>query len=623
MEHRHIAVGPGVLMALALLTACTKSSHPSSPTSQQASPSQAAPDAVSGNPERDAYFGDLHLHTNYSLDAAVMSLADPDDAYRYAQGEPLKRAEGVMIQLKRPLDFLAITDHSEYMGVYQTLQNKKSPLYESDLAEALRSPDIDVKTKAYYSVVADISAAKPRSELSDPSMQQNVWKLYPELATRHYKPGKFTTFVAFEWTSMPGDCNLHRNVIFGSLKVPSIPFSSFDSQRPEDLWTYIENARKAGSDVVAITHNGNISCGKMFALTDSDGRPIDAAYAARRASNEIATEIIQGKGASETHPSIAMNDEFAAFEAFTVQLNKMQPLTGAALGAKTSYVREALKNGLMIEEKVGKNPYRIGIVAGSDSHVGATQPAENNFTGFHGDADASPEMRIVKPENLYSYMVGSGGLTGIWAPQNTREALFAGLKRQETFGTSGVRIRPRFFGGWTFPQNMTAASGWITTAYRDGVPMGGTLPPRAEKSAPTFAVSALKDPDSANLDRIQVVKGWTKDGETFDRIYDIALSGGRTADTKTGKVPPVGNTVDVATATYSNSIGAPELSAVWTDPDFDPAARAFYYVRVLEIPTPRWSTYDAAKLKIAPRKDVEATIQERAWTSPIWYGPDR
>lgn len=581
----------------------------------------AATSEISRNPDKNAYFGDLHLHTRNSLDAAAMSLAGPDEAYQYALGKPLKRSEGLMIQLKRPLDFLAVTDHAEYLGVFQELMNPQSPLFKTQLSSDFRNPDVAINTKAYYSVVADISAGKKRDELSDPTLAKGAWKIYPELAARYYKPGVFTTFLAFEWTSMPGDCNLHRNVIFATLDAPEVPFSAFDSQRPEDLWTYLETARKAGQDSVAISHNGNISCGRMFALTDSDGKPIDRNYAQRRVANEVATEIIQGKGASETHPSVAMNDEFAAFEAATVQLNVMKPLTGKALAANTSYVREALKNGLMLGDTIGINPYKIGIVAGSDSHVGATQPDEDRFTGFHGDADNTAERRIVTPENLYAYMVGSGGLTGVWAPENTREALFAGIRQQETFGTSGVRIKPRFFGGWSFDSELVKSHGWVTKAYRDGVPMGGTLPANQGDGAPTFAVAATKDPDGANLDRIQIVKGWTKDGKTHDRIYDVALSGDRKVDPRTGKTPPVGNTVDIKSATYTNTIGAAELAAVWTDPDFDPSVRAFYYVRVLEIPTPRWSTYDAAKLKIEPRKDVETIIQERAWTSPIWYEP--
>lgn len=475
--------------------------------------------------------------------------------------------------------------------------------------------------KTYSALLGDFAKSKGRPELINESAMKSVWQTYSVEAAKHYEPGKFTTFIAFEWTSMPDNWNLHRNVIFGSTVVPDQVFSIFDSDKPEDLWTYLENARKTGSDVIAISHNGNISGGRMFALTDSYGKPFDAAYATRRKTNELAHEIIQAKGASETHPSIARNDEFAGFEAATIQLGTFAHLTGKALGAKTSYVREAFKNGLLLEEKLGVNPFKFGLVAGSDSHAGGSQPEENNWKGIHGDTDNTPEARIVKPETPYSYQAGSGGLTGIWAEENTRESLFAALKRNEAFGTSGVRLRPRFFGGWNFTPDLLKDKNWVKTAYREGVPMGSDLPKAPAGKAPTLVVAALKDPPGANLDRIQVIKGWTKGGQTFDRIYDVALSDGRKVDPATGKAPPVGNTVDIKTATYTNSIGAPELSVVWTDPDFDPAVRAFYYIRVLEIPTPRWSTYDAAKLGIKPRKDVEATIQERAWTSPIWYTP--
>jgi hypothetical protein len=415
---------------------------------------------------------------------------------------------------------------------------------------------------------------------------------------------------------------MHRNVIFGNTTVPEVPFSAFDSDKPEDLWTYLEKARAAGSDVIAISHNGNLSGGLMFAETDSYGKPLDAAYARRRRVNEVSHEIIQGKGQSEVHASIAPNDEFAGFENATFRLGDFTLLTGETLDARHSYVREAYKTGLRIADKVGENPYQFGLVAGSDSHVGGGSPEEDNWKGVHGTFDATPEARIVKPEMPYAYAAGSGGLTGIWAEQNTRESLFAALKRNETLGTSGVRLRPRFFAGWSFSADTVRNPEWLKAAYRDGVPMGGELskaPNRAK--APTFIVAAAKDPAGANLDRIQIIKGWSKNGQTFDKIYDVALSDGRKVDPATGKAPPVGNTVDIKAATYSNSIGAAELMAVWTDPEFDPTVRAFYYVRVLEIPTPRWSTYDAVKLGIAPRKDVETTIQERAWTSPIWYKP--
>jgi hypothetical protein len=611
--------------AVVLTLAACQAERPTVPT-QPAASAERAPAAA--NPERNAYFGDLHLHTGNSMDAALISLSTPDDAYRYAKGEAISmtttargaKDDGQTTRISRPLDFLAVTDHAEYLGLYQELQRQGGPLYDSETAKAFRGNDYGSKRKAYAGVIDDIVRAKARPEFVNDATMKSVWSVYADEAAKHYQPGKFTTFIGFEWTSMPGNWNLHRNVIFGSTVVPDRVFSAFDSEKPEDLWTYLENARKNGSDVVSISHNGNLSGGRMFALTDSYGKPIDADYARRRVANEIAHEIIQVKGASETHPSIAPNDEFAAFESAAFQLGTFKPLVGEELGARTSFLREAYKNGLLLQEKLGVNPFKFGIVASSDSHNGTSQPDEFNFKGVHGIADSTPEARIVKPVEALAYSVGSGGLAGIWAPENTRESLFAALKRNETFGTSGVRIRPRFFGGWNYSPAMLQSKGWLTTAYRDGVPMGGTLP-AAQGNAPIFVVSALKDPDGAQLDRIQIIKGWTRDGQAMDKIYDVALSGGRKTDPATGKAPPVGNTVDSKSASYTNTIGAAELSAVWTDPDFDASVPAFYYVRVLEIPTPRWSTYDAAKLGIAPRKDVEVTIQERAWTSPIWYTP--
>ena len=558
-----------------------------------------------------AYFGDLHVHTGYSLDAAGMTLATPDDAYRHAQGEAIARAGGGTLQLRQPLDFLAVTDHAEYLGLYLELQREGGKLHDRPLSEALQSGDAQVRRRAFLDAVARIQSG----QLDDAEVERSIWRSYCDAAARHDRPGTFTAFIGFEWSSMPGNWNLHRNVIFGGAKVPERPFSALDSERPEDLWTYLENARRAGSEVLAIAHNGNLSGGRMFALSDSDGKAIDAAYAARRRANEIAHEIVQVKGQSETHPSIALDDEFAGFESAAIQLGTRKELTGDELAARFSYVREAYKNGLVLQGALGANPFRFGLVAGSDSHVGATLPEESAIPGVQGEGDGTPGART-------GYRGGSGGLTGIWAQENTRASLFAALGRNETFGTSGVRLRPRFFGGWAFAPDLFEREGWLATAYAEGVPMGGDLGAPAGK-APTFAVAALKDPAGANLDRIQIVKCWAAGGQAFERIHDVALAGGRRVDPATGRAPPVGNTVDLAKATYTDTIGAAELEALWTDPDFDPRAPACYYARVLEIPTPRWSTIDAAAHGLAPRPDVEATIQERAWTSPIWYTPPR
>jgi hypothetical protein len=396
-----------------------------------------------------------------------------------------------------------------------------------------------------------------------------------------------------------------------------MPLAAFTAQRPEDLWEYIDKARAAGSDVITIPHNSNISNGLMFSTKDSDGKPFTREYAERRASMEPLVEIIQLKGNSETTPALAPNDEFAGFEQYMFQLGSGKVLPQA----RTSFVREALKSGLELEASLGANPFKYGLVASSDSHDGTAVPEEGHFNGGHGATDKDAHARLQeKSPSMDKTKLSASGLTGVWAEENTRESIFAALKRKETFATSGTFIKTRFFGGWGYSPAMMQVSDWVRTAYSGGVAMGSDLPERpAEATAPTFAVSALKDPKAANLDRIQIVKGWldTK-GKAHEKVFDVALADDRKPDAD-GKVPPVGNTVDLKTATYTNAIGDPELSIVWSDPEFDPSQPAFYYARVLEIPTPRWTTYDAVSLGIEPPEP--ATIQERAWTSPIWYAP--
>ena len=418
--------------------------------------------------------------------------------------------------------------------------------------------------------------------------------------------------------------NLHRNVFFRDDTGPVVPFSAFDSVRPEDLWTYIETQRNMGHASFAIPHNGNLSNGLMFAPRNSQGLPIDAGYAARRAKNEPLTEIIQVKGQSDTHPALSPNDEFAGFEKQYGNLIGTSPPVLSRINY--GYVREALINGVGYQEYLGVNPFKYGIVAGADAHTSFSDNEEFNYTGSHGVVDCTAEKRLSGAKQTAGEAAvnfGTPGATGVWAPENTRAAIFDGMQRKEVFGTSGPLIRLRFFGGWDYAQDLTADKAFVKKAYADGVPMGGDLKALpAGAKAPTFAVWALKDPDSGNLDRVQIIKGWYQNGYPQEKIYDVALSDGRKPDAKTGKIAPVGNTVDLKTATYNNSIGDNELSTVWTDPDFDPALHAVYYVRVLEIPTPRWSTYDAVALGVPPPEGVASSIQERAWSSPIWYTPD-
>jgi len=401
-----------------------------------------------------------------------------------------------------------------------------------------------------------------------------------------------------------------------------VPFSAFDSDRPEDLWTYIEAQRSMGHQSFAIPHNGNLSNGLMFAPRTSEGQPIGARYAERRARNEPLTEIIQVKGQSDTHPGLSPNDEFAGFEKQYGNLIGTNPPVRSRLNY--GFVREALINGVGYQEYLGVNPFKYGIVSGADAHTAFSDNEEFNYTGSHGNVDSSAKKRLSGAKQTAGEAAvnfGTPGATGVWAPENTRAAIFDAMQRKETFGTSGPLIRLRFFGGWDYSKDLVKDKDFVKKAYKGGVPMGGDLPKMSSK-APTFAVWALKDPESGNLDRVQIVKGWYQNGYPQEKIYDVALSDNRKPDPKTGKVPPVGNTVNIKEATYTNDIGDSQLSAVWTDPDFKPEQHAVYYVRVLEIPTPRWSTYDAKALGIDPPAGVAATIQERAWASPIWYTPD-
>jgi hypothetical protein len=577
------------------------------------------------NPLNNVYFGEQHLHSEMSPDAYAMGVRQKmEDAYRYGMGEEITLSTtGEKIRKATPYDFVALTDHAEYLGVFPELGDPKSPLAKNPLAKLINSPNTDDQNKAASEVIASITSGTPEGtfkEFVSSKMIRSNWKRHVDTANKYNKPGEFTTLIAFEWTSIPDSQNMHRNVFFRDNTGPDAPYSSFDSVDPEDLWTYLEVQRTAGHETFAIPHNGNVSNGLMYAPTNYRGDPIDERYAKRRALNEPLTEIVQTKGSSDTHPSLSPNDEFADFEPFPNLIG-----TSIVSKVKNGYIRQALTDGLLHEQKLGTNPFKYGIVAGADVHSGYSGNEEFNWHGAHGVADDTPKRRLDPKPNASGengFTVGTAGATAVWAPENTREAIFDSMKRKETYGTSGPLIRLRFFGGWDYADGLIEDPKFVEKAYAGGVPMGGDLMEKPEKStAPVFAIWALKDPQSGNLDRVQIIKGWTKDGKTHEKIYDVALSDDRKADPKTGKVPPVGNTVDVKNATYTNDIGDSQLTAVWEDPDFDPAQHAVYYVRVLEIPTPRWSTYDAKKLGVEPPKEIAAAIQERAWSSPIWYTP--
>ncbi len=572
--------------------------------------------------ERHAYFGQTHQHTSWSLDAYIIgnTVTGPEEAYQYSMGQTIKHPAGFDVKIKTPLDFQGVTDHSEYVGMVRLANDPNSAISKLPIAEKLKVSKDNTAVQIFQWLAGSIASRKPISELLDPKAMGSVWAQNAAIADKYYRPGTFTTFCSYEWTSMPNNQNMHRNVFFKDCaKIPQAPFSAIESDHPEDLWTWMDGQRKAGNEVLAISHNANLSNGIMFPTdVDSKGNPIDAAWAQQRMTNEPLTELKQVKGASETHPGLSPNDEFANFEI----MNYLIGLDNSTSKLHGSYAREAYENGLALQASRGYNPYKFGVVGAGDSHNTVTAYSQSNFFGDHGLVDATPEARLAgKVESGMNILqTGTSGVTVAWAEENTRESIFAAMQRKEVYATSGVRIQARLFGGWDYDKGLLSQDDWVKVAYAGGVPMGGDLP-AADDKVPSFVVSAVKDPADGNLDRIQIVKGWTKQGQIFEKIFDVAWSGDRQVDQTTGKLPPVGNTVDITKATYTNDIGAVELKAVWTDPEFDATQHAFYYARVLQIPTPRWSTYDAAKLGILPPSDVSATVQERAWTSPIWYTP--
>ncbi len=583
----------------------------------------ASPGFTQMNPERNAYFGETHVHTGWSFDAYIFgnTKTGPEDAYKYATGETIKHAAGYDIKIDTPLDWMGVTDHSEYVGTVRLANTPGSAISKLPIAQKLivKTPE-DIQ-RVYLFLGTSMIENKPIKELLSPEVAGSVWKQNNEIADQYNKPGKFTAFCSYEWTSTPDSMNMHRNIFFKECReVPEMPFSSLDSQHPEDLWNWMDGQRKAGHELLAISHNSNLSDGIMFPIdVDSNGRAIDAAWAASRDRNERLVEIKQIKGQSETHPVLSPTDEFANYEIFAFLLGDPAGRTPKIPG---SFVRQALKDGIAMQDTKGYNPYKTGIVGGSDSHNAGVPYRQDNFYGGHALNDGEIKQRMSGHlfTGLDVRLENPAGLTGIWAEENTRASLFDGMQRKETFATSGPHIKLRFFGGWEYGPDVVNQKDWVKAGYEKGVPMGGDLPP-AKSKAPTFVVWAVKAPTSGNLDRIQIVKGWTKSGQSFEKIFDVVWSGDRKADKWTGKVGSVGNTVNIEKATYTNNIGSVELKTVWTDPEFDPSLHAFYYARVLEIPTPRWTTIQAKELGIAPPNVVPATVQERAWSSPIWYTP--
>lgn len=582
------------------------------------------------NPDRDVFFGEQHLHTSWSFDAYIFgdTKSTPADAYNYAKGKPLRHALGFEMKIEQPLDWMAVTDHSEYVGVVQQAADPSTALAKSALGKELQ-----VKTPAdiqriYLMLGRTMTSNEPIKELVSPEIMSSVWNRNNAMADAANEPGKFTAFNAYEWTSTPNSRNMHRNVYFrDGDKLPPYPFTSFDSQAPEDLWAWMDKQRGEGIELLAISHNANLSDGLMYPTeVDFKGRPIDAAWAESRMRNEPLIEIKQIKGQSETHPLLSPNDEFASYEIMSYLLGDP---AGRFDGIKGSFVRDALRNGLSMDDARGYNPYKMGFMGGSDSHNGAAPYRQNNFFGGHGAADGDMKGRMEGKmfAGLDPRYLNPASVSAVWAEENTRASLFDAMKRKETYATSGTRIKVRFFGGYDFSDRSLWgdrwSEHWVTEAYKRGVPMGADLPAGTNAKAPSFVIWAVKDPTSGNLDRVQIVKGWSSSGQSFEKIYDVVWSGDRKPDVVTGTVPAIGSTVDLENATYENSIGSAELSTVWTDPEFDPSVQAFYYARVLEIPTPRWTTIQAKELGVKVPEVVPATVQERAWTSPIWYAPTK
>ncbi len=617
-------------LVLLALVACKNDKQKSEDTiGSEDSVTKATNDHTKGyNKFKNPYFGETHLHTGWSFDEAIYNVKlGPENSYKHARGEKVLHPSGQEVQLKLPLDFMIVSDHSEYLGVLVRMYDPNDPLSKHPMAKAVvgSGNDLDASTKAFYSLVKQTiqsdGSTKPDSILNNPELKRTIWDEYIKITDKYNDPGKFTTLVGYEWSSQPNMSNQHRNVIFRSSKDLPVPYSYFDSQHPEDLWKWMDTQRDNGHTLLAIPHNGNLSNGLMFSMDDSFGNPITYEYAKARMRNEKLTEIIQTKGQSETHPLMAPNDEFAGFEIWT------KPVAGPGTVKieEGNYVRNAFSNGMALEKKIGINPFKFGIVGGGDIHTSIISHEEYAHTGEHNLKSSSPKARLLvnAPNEPSKIEQGTAGLSNVWAEENTRESIYDAMERKETWGTSGPRIITRVFAGYDFGKTQPDDNNWAEIGYEKGVPMGADMKENTEGKPVQLMIYARKGPNSGNLDRIQVVKGWVdSNGESQTKIYNVTWSGDRQLDAN-GKLPAVGNTVDIPDASYTNTIGSAELKTVWTDPSFDASLPAYYYLRILEIPTPRWSTYDAKELGIEPPKDFPATIQERAWSSPIWYNPSK
>ncbi len=594
---------------------------------------------VKRNPNKNLYWGDTHLHTILSPDAFSQgNRLDPDQAFRFAKGEKVTSSMGVDFQLTRPLDFLVIADHAEGLGIGPEILSGNETLMRSRLMRRWRQMFIeggDEARRAGKEMPVALDRGEIDTSVANPRvmgrLMMNVWRQYLPVAEKHNTPGEFTALLGYEWTSMAGGNNLHRVVVFrddADRVGKYLPFSSFQSTDPEDLWAFLAKYEgETGGRALAIPHNGNLSNGRMFALADYHDNPMTKEYALKRSKWEPLIEATQIKGDGESHPYLSPNDEFAGYgvEGWDLGNMTLSELKTPDMLDK-EYARGALKNGLLKEEELGVNPFKFGMIGSTDSHTGMATSNEDNWTGKFALQESDGERALSRMHFFegdvarFDWQYLASGYAAVWAESNTRADLWDAMSRKEVYGTTGPRFQLRFFGGWEYDTGDADRADYVTHAYDHGVPMGGDLYDGPAGRAPRFIITAARDPEGANLDRIQIVKGWLEDGATMEKVYDVAWSGDRSIDSD-GRLPAVGSTVDAQTATYSNDIGAPTLSTVWEDPDFDADQRAFYYVRLLAIPTPRWSTYDAARHDFDLPADMPVSIQERAYSSPIWYTP--
>jgi hypothetical protein len=583
------------------------------------------------------FWGDTHLHTSNSLDArAFGTVLGPEEAYRLARGEEITATHGEKVKLSRPLDWLVVADHSDGMGAMNEII-KGDPNLMSDATVKDWHQRINQGGKealmATMDVINSFALGKIPEVLIDEDFAQTVWDRYIKTAEKYNEPGRFTTIIGYEWTSTENGNNLHRNVLYrdnGDLARQMLPYTTTESFNPEDLWNWMEQYEtKTKGNVLALAHNGNLSNGIMFPVevNPATGKPLGENYMKDRIKWEPLYEITQIKGDGESHPFLSPNDEFADYENWEKgNLNLSVPKSDDML--QYEYAREALKNGLKMEEKFGTNPYKFGVVGSTDSHTSLATAEEDNFFGKHSGNEPSGHRATgivgeFEGNKIFDWELVASGYAGVWATENTREALFDAMARKEVYATTGPRILVRFFGGWDFTASDAKNRLPAEIGYSKGVPMGGDLSKAPSGKSPSFLVGALKDPYGGNLDRIQIIKGWLDNsGKTHEKVYNVIWSDmDQRKPDKNGKIPDVGNTVDVANATWSNTIGRAELISVWKDPDFDPKQRAFYYARVIEIPTPRWTAYDAKRFGVEMPKESPMTTTERAYTSPIWYTP--